>query len=78
MRGKPFVFCDISKTYKVYDINLSLRKKEEVTTQVTSSFSIYYVAKVLSCKTLCSGTCLKMTTANPATEGYRTFANSQV
>ena len=28
MRGNPFVFCNISKAYKVYDINLSLRTKE--------------------------------------------------
>ena len=26
MNSKPFVFYNISKTYKVYDINLSLRK----------------------------------------------------
>ena len=42
MRGKPFVFCNISKTYKVYDINLSLRRKEEVTETVTSSISFSY------------------------------------
>ena len=58
--------------------SLTLRWKEEVTTKVTSSFSIYYVDKVLSCKTLHSRTCLIMTTANPAPEGYRAFANSQV
>ena len=28
-----------------------------------------------SCKTLYSGTCLKMTTTNPATKGYRAFAS---
>ena len=28
MCGKPFVFYSISKTYKVYDINLSLRKAQ--------------------------------------------------
>ena len=27
MCGKPFVFYNMSKTYKVYDINLSLRKQ---------------------------------------------------
>ena len=27
MCGKPFVFYGISKTYKVYDINLTLRRK---------------------------------------------------
>ena len=27
------------------------------------------------CKTLYSGTCLKMTTTNPATKGYRAFAS---
>ena len=29
MCGKPFVFYNMSKTYKVYDINLSLRKQIE-------------------------------------------------
>ena len=27
MRGNPFVLCNISKAYKVYDINLTLRNK---------------------------------------------------
>ena len=27
MCGKPFVFYNMSKTYKVYDINPSLRQK---------------------------------------------------
>ena len=34
MRGKPFVLCNISKTYKVYGINLSLRKLKGRMTKV--------------------------------------------
>lgn len=34
MCGKPFVFYSISKTYKVYDINLSLRKLKGRMTKV--------------------------------------------
>ena len=41
MCGKPFVFYNMSKTYKVYDINLTLRKLKGRMTKVIRFLYVY-------------------------------------